>query len=313
MYSEPLKFPKTANLHEIFENSDTESKTIVHNAKFLTTGKLIIDSFNLHENNILKGFVIKLSSASIKKVSLLINDQIIETAELISLDVNEDEKEAMFAFKVFNQNGVVQNPKLFDINFICEPIPSQNIPAQLQYQGMIVDQLMSDFLEYNQYYSIHALSDATKILAIYYAPTQKPNYNVRYLDLKDLEEFKQVISLSYLWKTPVMFSFADRQKKEKHRLITVECTPEIGMKLENDVLLRYETKTLDINNNMISKSFVVHKSERVDVEGHLISEYGLIPYSTVINTPRAEIDYDRMAEIYAAQLSALKKIYGISI
>lgn len=348
-FLEPIKFPKTVELNTIFENSETETKTFAHNAKFLSTGKLIIDgckqpasnlkvldSFNIQEAHLLKGFVIKVPNILLKSISLLINDQIVEIAQPIyldecihsasnlkDLDGCEESKCTIFSFKIFNGNGVVQNPKLFDINFICEPIPSSEIPVTIQYYGIVLDEMAEDFLEYNQYYSIHPLNlkseeKSSKVLAIYYSPSLKPNYNIRFLDLKDIEEFNNVVCLSYLWKTPVIFKFEDKQKKEKHRLITVECPKDMGQKLENDpILITYETKTVDIGRltdigcPMISKSFIVHKSERADIEGHLISEYGLIPYSIVISTPRAEVDYERMKQIYDAQMKVLKKLYGI--
>jgi len=333
VFSEPIKFPRTVELNNIFENSETETKTFAHNAKFISTGKLIIDSFNIQESHLLKGFVIKVPSVLVKNISLLINDQIIEIAQPIYFDETEELKCTMFSFKIFNNNGVVQNPKLFDVNFICEPSPSSEIPATIQYHGITLDEMAEDFLEYNQYYSIHPLSlkseaKASQVLAIYYSPALKPNYNVRFLDLKDVEEFNNVVQLSYLWKTPVMFKFEDKQKKEKHRLITVEYPLNEGdfhSKIENDhILATYETKTVKLenqdllrstpvvnNHQVISKSFIVHRSERADIEGHLISEYGLIPYSTVINTPRAEVDYERMQQIYDAQMKVLKKIYGM--
>jgi hypothetical protein len=52
-----IKFPKTMSLNAIFENAETESKLYNHKAKFLTTGKLVVDSFNIQESHILKGFV----------------------------------------------------------------------------------------------------------------------------------------------------------------------------------------------------------------------------------------------------------------
>lgn len=329
-FLETIKFPKTVELNTIFENSETETKLFTHNAKFLSTGKLIIDSFNIQESHILKGFVVKIPSKLVKTISLLINDQIVEIAQPIYFDETEELKCTMFSFKIFNNNGVVQNPKLFDVNFICEPIPSSEMPATLQYHGIMLDEMSEDFLEYNQYYSIHPLSlkseaKASQILAIYYSPTLIPNYNVRFLDLTDIKEFNDVVQLSYSWKTPIIFKFKDKQKKEIHRLISVEYPMKstqtlldgeypknLSMTLENDpVLITYETKTVDIGNGIINKSFIVHKSERADIEGHLMSEYGLIPYSTVVNTPRAEVDYERMQQIRDAQINVLKKIYGI--
>jgi hypothetical protein len=315
-FNEQLKFPKTVSLNVLFENSDAETKLYTHDAKFLTTGKLIIDSFNIQESDILKGFVIKVSNPTIQTISILINDAVIEIAKPIIL---EDGKTSMFTFQIFNQNGVVQCPKLFDINFICEPIPSQEVPAILQYHGIVIEEI-EDFLEYNQYYSIYQLNMKTlpdekannKVLTIYYSPTQNPPYNVRFLDLADIDEFIKAIELSYFWKTPIIYKFQESAKKEPHRLITVEISKEYDSKLESDPLLRYETRTVEIpNTKLISKSFLVHKSDRSDIEGHLLAEYGLVPYTTIVKMPRTEIDYDRMKQIFDTQMNVLKKIYGI--
>ena len=310
-FNEQVKFPKTVSLNVLYENSDAETKLYTHDAKFLTTGKLIIDSFNIQESDILKGFVIKVSNPKIQTISILINDSVIEIAKPIIL---EDGKTFMFTFQIFNQNGVVQCPKLFDINFICEPIPPQEVPAMIQYHGVVVEEI-EDFLEYNQYYSIYQLKSeekSNKVLTIYYSPTQNPPYNVRFLDLADVNEFIKVVELSYLWRTPIIYKFQESAKKEPHRLITIEVSKEYDSKLEGDPLLRYETRTVEIpNTKLISKSFIVHKSDRSDIEGHLLAEYGLVPYTTIIKIPRTEIDYDRMKQIFDAQMNVLKKIYGI--
>jgi hypothetical protein len=251
--------------------------------------------------------------------SMLINDQIVEIIKPLYLE--DENKTCMFAFKTFNKSGVVQNPKLFDINFVCEPNPSESLPAIIQYHGIIVDEKTADFLEYNQYYSVHPINigrlngdeDNSKpmnqVLGIYYSPNENPNYNIRFLDLKDLEEFNNVVCLSYMWKTPIIYKFNENPKKEKHRLITVECNKEIIQKINNDNLLRYESKTANLSSEIISKSFIVPKSDRSDIEGHLLAEYGLIPYTIIISTPKTEIDYDRMKEIHDSQMIVLKKIY----
>jgi hypothetical protein len=311
---DPVQFPKTFDLRSLLDQAETESKKIVQECKITTGGKITIDSAIPNFNVIKKITIASKTPNAIKTIALQINNYTLYTAN------PDPENRTVFTFDSFDINGIVQDPKLFEISFVCNPTPPITTELELSYYGVAVDQQTLDFLKYNQYYSVHKVRQQTgqqpdeqtekkgHVLVIYYAPVQSSPYNVKFLDLKDIPDFMNAINLNYQWEVPPVYKFETEMKKESHRMISVECDIEMEQKLCADELLKYETHRVDLGDGQINKSFIVPRSERPDIEGHLMAEYGLIPYVTIVKIPRAEIDYVAMKRVRESQIDILKKI-----
>jgi hypothetical protein len=308
-----IKFPRTYDVRSIIEQASTESKKITQPAKFLASGKLSVDSFNDQKFDIIKSISIKTKKPNnFNTISLLINDYIVCKTK------SDTENRNTFTFDSFISNGIVQVPKLFDINFICNPFPSNDIDVELTYYGVSLEEEVKDYMLYNQYYSIHKVNKMSQndeefvskgsVLAIYYAPAQITPYNVKFIELKDIPEFMNVIQLDYIWKCPSLYEFKGEMKKEIHRLISVECDLETEKLMNKDEVLNFESRRIVLEDGKISKNYVVHVSVRRDIESHILSEYGLIPFISIIEIPKAEIDYTKMSKIFNNILTVLKKI-----
>lgn len=309
-----IKFPRTYDIRNIIDCSIIESKKITQPAKFLTSGKLFIESFNEQKFDIIKGISIKTKKPNnFNSVSILINDYVVCKSK------SDTENRNTFTFDSFISNGIIQVPKLFDINFTCSPFPSVDVDVELTYYGIYLDDEIKDYMLYNQYYSIHKVHKMShsddeefiskgSVLVIYYAPSQPLSYNVKFIELKDIPEFMSVIQLDYIWKCPALYEFKGEMKKEIHRLISVECDLETETLMNSDKILNFESRRILLEDGKISKNYVVHVSVRRDIESHILSEYGLVPFVSIIEIPKAEIDYTKMSKIFDNNLTVLKKI-----
>jgi hypothetical protein len=295
-----IKFPKSINLHEFCEITETESKLVKQDGIFITTGKLIIDSFNLHGFNIIKAISISIKDPhNISKIDILINDSIVER-------MKPNENRTRFISSAFNINGIVQHPKLFDINLICYPHPPKNVDVTLEFHGVTVR--YESFLKYNQYFSIHqvSLEDVDKLLAIYYNPSAVTTYNVRFIELKDVIEFNKVVEMPYDWECPRIIKILS-DKKVKNKMITVEVDLKTEKIIDEDKELPKNPKKINTKSG-VTISYITETKNTEDLESHLLSEYGLIPYVTILEKPATIIDKFEMSKITAEQRFILSKI-----
>lgn len=294
---EEIKFPKTFELYHLNELSDSESKLKKYCDKFVDGEKIILKS----EANVIKKIKICTESKLLKYVNMLINDKVIERVKPEFVD-----GQTIFEFKTFDRSGIVQVPKLFDICFSCEP-KVDVLDIEISFHEIVFDGWLLDFMKYNQYYSIHQIEEKKKMLTIYYAPIGDKPYNVKFLDLKDFDEFYKAINIGYDWKCPTLYK-PNTGKKELFRIITVEIKP--GMLNEDKELQKYESHEVKLSENIVSKSFVVPKDERKDIMGYLLADYGLIAYSTVMSSFKHEIDYDQMEKIKKSITEGLNLLIG---
>ena len=300
-------FPRTFNINELFNVSNSESKEITQSAEFNEAQHNTVTLNDSGYSNIVKNIIIEVKSHSeIKSIEMFINDNKTTSNNLIIESVKSDDgNRECFRFKIFNVNGVVLNPKLFSIKFKCNTVVQTKI--EIKYTGIAVDEQMLDFLKYNQYYGVHLLDKL--VLAIYYCPYQIPAYNVKFIDSADLVKFNDVIKLDYNWQCPVIRTLSKKNPiKEKHRIISVEVTPEIEKALNDDPLLKYESVRVELDGKLINKSYIICVNERKDVESHLLSEYGLISYITISKLPITDIDEILMEKIHNSQLNVLKRL-----
>ena len=301
-----VNFPKTFSITDIFNQADHEIKDISMNAKFDING---IFNFNHTESNMIKEIKITIKNKSaINYIKLLINDCIVEKSKA------DEENRNQFNFTIFDTNGIINNPHLFDLRFVCFPKPLNEIDIEIKFRSIIFDDITFDFLKYNQYYSIHYLriqtehkEDKKMILAIYYCPMKKPNYNTKFIKTENLEEFIEVINLPYEWECPTIHGKPNYKKNNNYRMISVECNSKIEQKINEDKIFNCETSSTKLSNDLINKSFIVHKDISKDIEAHLLSEYALIPYTTIYKLPTSGIDYDKMKDIKDNQVILLTK------
>lgn len=294
---EEVEFPKTFDFESIFMQAETESKQIIQDCKFVATGCLIIDSFNIHRFNFIKLFTIEIPDSNILSIDMLINNQVIESAK----SVNGERQTFTFV------TPMIQCPKVFDINFICDPRPSASINAKIKYHGFKVDGVTEDFIHFNQYYYVQKV--ANKILAIYYCPSNNPSYNVRFIEEKDLPDFTAAIQKSYKWQSPIFYADQTTSiKKEKYRQITFECTNEQEAELNEDKNLDYESSSTSVSSNSVMKGYAVPLSNKKEIEAYLLGTYGLISQTSILRVSGRIIDYEKINEVTHNQKLILRSL-----
>lgn len=305
MSQDNIKFPKTFNINSLIEVAETKSDALSYEVVINPNETLKFDDERINYFNIVKNISIEIKGSSeVKVISLCINDKIIEKS------YSEDNNREIFKFKIFNINGVVQNPKLFTLNFTCDPKPLRPLNATIHYHYIKVDEQMDNFLRYNHYYSVHLI--AKQILSIYYCPNKiEATYNARFIEINDVSEFNSVIDLEYEWVCPTIYSF--KLKKEKHRIISVEVSNEMEKLMDEDPLLKIESTRTVLGENLVNKCYIVHMSQKINIESHLLSEYGLISYVTIHKIPKSQIDDISMKKITDDQKSVLKRLMQTNI
>lgn len=305
-----ILFPRTFNINELFDVSKTESNTLTQKFKLLSDQVIKLDP--APNISIVKNISVVIKGKhEVKNINMLINNSIIEKAS--SIGGNRE----VFKFQIFTTNGVVLNPRLFNVTFRAEPKPLVDAEVEIHYTGFKIDNEMNDFLKYNQYYSVHLLptdAESKKVLAIYYTPALLQAYCVKFIELNDIKEFNDVVKMEYEWQCPIVrkLSVPNANKENKYRIISVEITYELEKIMTSDPLLNYESMHTIINQNEINKSYIVCIDEQTDVEAHLLSEYGLISYVTISKLPQTEVNCEIMQNICENQNNIIKRL-GCSI
>jgi hypothetical protein len=308
---EELSVSQTFNINAIVEVAETRSKLVEVPGEFpKATDQLKRSAFKFNNtsygSDIAKNITVKLKKPSeVRTICVVIEDKIIERMH------PDDAERRTFKSKLFVTNGIVLNPALFSISFIAEPV-LESQEFTLSYYCINVDPPTKDYLKYNQYYSVHLTGPGTekteKFLAIYYCPAERPSYNIKFIDVGDVAEFNSSIHLDYKWRPPIIWKRKEDSKKEKHRVITVEVSPETDVVLSEDKLLKYETASIQLNNGQVSRSYVAHIDEQLDIESHLLSEYGLVSYVSIFQLPVNEIDTELSKKIFANNKFVLDKL-----
>ena len=297
-------FPRILNLSEIFEAAEVESKKITQNGRFQENGKLLLDK-PLTSFDMLKNFTIKINNTTeIKSVSILINDKLVEKVNA------EDLNRELFKFTVFDVCGVVQVPKLFNIEFVCEPEPHHNIAVELSYHGFTFDDTVKSFLNYNKYYGIHRFTykgktSADKVWVIYYCPLDIFNYNVKCMNISDIEGFNTAVNSSYDWEVLTMRK--PGKKSIKRATVSAIITADIADAMAIDKFLDFDSNTT-IDNGQLCKTFVVEPSKIGDLECHLSIVYGLTACTQISEFNISEIDYESMGAICRNQVDMFERV-----
>lgn len=308
-FSTTHTFPRILNLSEIFEAAELESKKNIQNGRFQENGNLRLDA-PLAEFDMLKNFAIKISNTSeIKTVSMLVNHKLIEKVNA------EDANRELFKFTVFDVCGIIQRPKLFDIEFVCEPEPHHSKVAELTYYGFNFDDTVKSFLNYNKYYGIHRFTykgklHTEKILVIYYCPMEEMNYNVKFMNIADIEEFNIAVNSSYNWE--VLTMRRPGKKSIKRASISTYVTKEIADQMSVDKFLSFDSSTTS-DSDQLCKTFIVDTQTIDALESHLAIKYGLVAYIKLSEFNISEIDYEAMNAICKYQTDMFERVKKISI